>query len=207
MPQKPKPLDDTKSVRDWWGLELRNWRRVHGLSSRALGAKVHLSSTAIERIEKNERSCNATLADQLDGVLDAGGALRRLWARVEMDADRQCIGSNSSGSALPTKSSGRHTAGMPREVAPAFSDRSVSPVERRAFLTAGGMAAFGPRSFTDLIPKAGHAPLPKVVRPGTSSRSVWLRGRWPAGTTCTEVVVVFAKRPSASSDGPWDCWG
>ncbi|MFJ4856912.1 helix-turn-helix domain-containing protein [Streptomyces sp. NPDC088730] len=86
MPQKPKCLDDTKSARAWWGKELRNWRNVRSLSSKELGKRVHLSGTMIERIEKDERLCDAGLARRLDDALDAGGALRRLWRLVEEEA-------------------------------------------------------------------------------------------------------------------------
>jgi aminoglycoside phosphotransferase (APT) family kinase protein len=37
MPQKPKPLDDTASMRAWFGVELRNWRTARGMSTAALG--------------------------------------------------------------------------------------------------------------------------------------------------------------------------
>ncbi|MFF3176540.1 helix-turn-helix domain-containing protein [Streptomyces sp. NPDC057900] len=89
MPQKPKCLDDTKSARAWWGKELRNWRNVRSLSSKELGKRVHLSGTMIERIEKDERPCDAGLARRLDDALDAGGALRRLWRLVEEEAAGQ----------------------------------------------------------------------------------------------------------------------
>ncbi|MFD7016686.1 helix-turn-helix domain-containing protein [Streptomyces sp. NPDC059928] len=97
MPQKPKPLDDTKSMRDWWGKELRNWRNIRGLSSKALGRKVHLSGTMIERIEKNERPCDAELASNLDDALEAGGALRRLWRRVEEEAAQRTADADNAG--------------------------------------------------------------------------------------------------------------
>lgn len=89
MPQKPKCLDDTKSARAWWGKELRNWRNVRSLSSKELGKRVHLSGTMIERVEKDERPCDAGLARRLDDALDAGGALRRLWRLVEEEAAGQ----------------------------------------------------------------------------------------------------------------------
>ncbi|NED80588.1 helix-turn-helix transcriptional regulator [Streptomyces sp. SID11233] len=95
MPQKPKCLDDTKSVRAWWGKELRNWRNVRSLSSKELGKKVHLSGTMIERIEKDERLCDAGLARRLDDALDAGGALRRLWRLVEEEAAGQSADADS----------------------------------------------------------------------------------------------------------------
>ncbi|WP_019546691.1 helix-turn-helix domain-containing protein [Streptomyces sulphureus] len=94
MPQAPKQLDDTASWEAWFGVELRNWRRSRGFSTERLGISVHVSKTTVERIEKAERSCNSRLANAFDDALDAGGALRRLWRRVEqyldasLDADR-----------------------------------------------------------------------------------------------------------------------
>ncbi|MFF7249962.1 helix-turn-helix domain-containing protein [Embleya sp. NPDC008237] len=164
MSQKPKPLDDTVSVRAWWGVELRNWRRVRGLSSTALGKTVHLSGTSIERIEKDERPCNAVLAARLDDVLDAGGALRRLWRRVEddscrhPDADSLAAGSSLQGSTPAS-------AGILQHASPTCSDcsdRSASAMERRAFLAVGGLAAFTPTAFTDAFAHAG-TPLPARV--------------------------------------------
>ncbi|WP_260255845.1 helix-turn-helix domain-containing protein [Streptomyces sp. 840.1] len=96
MPQKPKLLDDTESARAWWGKELRNWRNVRSLSSKGLGKRVHLSGTMIERIEKNERLCDAGLARRLDDALEAGGALRRLWRLVEEEAAGRSDDADSS---------------------------------------------------------------------------------------------------------------
>jgi ribosome-binding protein aMBF1 (putative translation factor) len=128
VPQKPKPLDDTASVRAWWGVELRNWRKQRGLSSAALGAEVHLSSTSVERIEKNERPCTAALARRFDVVLSAGGALVRLWARVEAEADNGRDDADN-----------HSAAGQPTEVAtpaPSASPRA-SPWRRGSALRQG----------------------------------------------------------------------
>lgn len=152
-----RPLDDTASMRAWFGVELRNWRKNRGLSTQALGDKVQLSKTSVERIEKAERSCSGELAAAFDDVLQAGGALRRLWRRVEEDADTVRDADNA------------RTAVPPRRIEPTAPGRMVpdrpssleSPVERRAFLAAGGMAAL---SLTDLAPHLAGA-LPTSVRP------------------------------------------
>ncbi|WP_043224521.1 helix-turn-helix domain-containing protein [Streptomyces sp. NRRL F-5193] len=100
MAQRPVPLDETHSARAWWGKELRNWRRVRHLSSKALGELVQLSATYVERIEKNERRCTAQLAARFDAALDAGGALTRLWRHVEREEQRQRAHADK-GAALP----------------------------------------------------------------------------------------------------------
>ncbi|WP_237404565.1 helix-turn-helix domain-containing protein [Actinacidiphila reveromycinica] len=66
VPQKPKPLDDSTSLRAWFGGELRNWRVTRGLSSAALGRLVHVSGGKVERIEKQERPCDAAPAARFD---------------------------------------------------------------------------------------------------------------------------------------------
>ncbi|OIK02558.1 transcriptional regulator [Streptomyces sp. MUSC 14] len=165
MPQKPKPLDETKSMRAWWGKELRNWREARGMSSRELGAKVHLSATSIERIEKDERPCNANLASQLDDAVQAGGALRRLWRLVEEEADKRSADADKTPGGPTLDGIGTPTTGMLGLSPPVFSERSLSPVERRAFFTLGGIAALAPGAFIDLLPGSGPTALPKMVRP------------------------------------------
>ncbi|RMI46704.1 helix-turn-helix transcriptional regulator [Streptomyces triticirhizae] len=157
MPQPERPLDDTVSMRAWFGVELRNWRKARGLSTQALGDKVQLSKTSVERIEKAERSCTPRLAAAFDDALQAGGALKRLWRRVEDDADRD---RDADIGRLPGD---RRRIGptTPGRMAPDRPPLLESPVERRAFLTAGGMAAV---SLTDLAPHLAHA-LPRSVRP------------------------------------------
>lgn len=160
MPQPPKQLNDSESLAAWFGKELRNWRRVRGLSSDALGAKVHLSGSSIVKIEKATRSCNMALATALDDALDAGGALRRIWVRVEREADSRTDADNSEeGQSAPDGTTAR--AGM-LSVDPHPSERS--PVERRRFtaLTAGGMAALAAESLVP--PSDAVAAVPNIVR-------------------------------------------
>lgn len=165
MPQKPKALDDTSSVRAWWGLELRNWRQVRGLSTRRLGERVHLSATSIERIEKNERSCDATLAARLDDVLEAGGALRRLWARVEQEAEGLRADADRSRTAGAADAAYLPGSGMLKVHQLELTDGGLSPVERRSFLAAGGLAAVSPVMIGELALHGGSSPLPRTVRP------------------------------------------
>ncbi|MFI1584733.1 helix-turn-helix domain-containing protein [Embleya sp. NPDC020630] len=163
MPQKPKPLDDTASVRAWWGKELRNWRRVRGLSSIALGKRVHLSGTSIERIEKNERPCNAVLAARLDDALDAGGALCRLWRLVETEA-RQLADADNTAPATAAEGSAPAPVGILETQPPSRWDRSPSPVDRRVLLAVGGVAAVAPTTFSDMFARAGTRLPTRVTR-------------------------------------------
>ena len=145
MPQKPKPLDDTASVRAWWGVELRNWRNQRALSSTALGAKVHLSGTSVERIEKGERPCTAAMAKRFDTALDAGGALVRLWARVEAEADEQRTDADKPS---PDNS----------DAGPGLAPQSSAAVDRRSLFAVGGLAALSPAAFAQVMPKLGQTP-------------------------------------------------
>ncbi|WP_059007980.1 helix-turn-helix domain-containing protein [Streptomyces specialis] len=163
MPQKPKALDDTVSLRAWFGVELRNWRNTRRMSTAALGRAVHLSGTAVERIEKAERPCTADLAAKFDDVLQAGGALKRLWRRVEEDADKQQTDTDNTSRSPSADRFGVPATGMLRRDPTSFEE--MSPVERRAFLAAGGLAALTPTPLGELLPQIGPADLGPVVRP------------------------------------------
>lgn len=165
LAQRPKSLDDSDSMAAWFGKELRNWRRVRRMSAAALGATVHLSGSSIEKIEKALRSCNTALAAALDDALDAGGALCRLWRRVEMDADTRRSDADKVLSRSTPGASPLLLAGMLTSNTHPAPDGSPSPVERRHFLAVSGIAALAPASFADLIPPLGQTPLPRAVRP------------------------------------------
>ncbi|MEV8128612.1 XRE family transcriptional regulator [Streptomyces sp. NPDC085944] len=165
MAQKPKPLDETASVRAWWGKELRNWRNMRRMSTREVGAKVHLSATMIERIEKCERECDGALASLLDGAVEAGGALTRLWRLVEEEAAREATHADKVASEVDQGANGPRAEGMLELNPPVLSERSQSAMERRAFFSLGGVAALAPTAFVDLLPSSGPNALPKSVRP------------------------------------------
>ncbi|MEU0097311.1 MULTISPECIES: helix-turn-helix domain-containing protein [unclassified Streptomyces] len=164
MAQKPKPLDETASARAWWGKELRNWRTTRKMSTSEVGAKVHLSATMIERIEKNERKCDAALASLLDDAVEAGGALRRLWRLVEIEAAEAAAHADKSTGKVDQGASERPIEGMLGLNPHALSERSQPNMERRAFFSLGGVAALAPTAFIDLLPSSGPHALPKDVR-------------------------------------------
>lgn len=165
MAQKPKPLDETASVRAWWGKELRNWRNTRGMSTREVGVKVHLSATMIERIEKCERECDGALASLLDDAVEAGGALRRLWRLVVEEVAREAAHADKVTGAVDQVANGARMGGMLGLNPPVLSERSQSAMERRAFFSLGGVAALAPTAFVDLLPSDGPNALPKTVRP------------------------------------------
>ncbi|MFD0347207.1 helix-turn-helix domain-containing protein [Kitasatospora aburaviensis] len=109
MPQRPRALEPSRSARDWFGAELRHWRKARRLSQDALGASVHVSGDLIAKIEKAQRPCKPGLAAALDAVLGTGGVLARGLEHVGRDADNR--GSDvdrpdmSRGASHPAKSS------------------------------------------------------------------------------------------------------
>jgi hypothetical protein len=126
---------------------------------------VHVSGTTIERIEKHERPCDMTLAGAFDTALDAGGALTRLWRRVEEDDARRADADRMmSTPSTSTDSAGASGGTFPSESTSRPEGSSLS-VERRSFLAAGGYAALLPGQFADLSLRSGQASLPAEVRP------------------------------------------
>ncbi|MFE1959838.1 helix-turn-helix domain-containing protein [Streptomyces sp. NPDC059479] len=89
MPQPPRQLEPGRSNRDWFGAELRHWRRQRGLTQDQLGALVHVSGDLIAKIEKAVRACTPGLAEALDAVLETGGVLGRALVRVLAEADNR----------------------------------------------------------------------------------------------------------------------
>jgi transcriptional regulator with XRE-family HTH domain len=163
--RQPKPLDDNDSMLAWFGVELRNWRRERRLTQDVLGLKVHVSGNYIGKIEKADRLCNPQLAAALDDALNAGGALRRLWDRVEKDLEQRRLESDKA-----------HTSGGPPaaqmvvrgELPPPTSapcDRRLPPVERRSSNALGGVAVLAAKPPTDrMLPLLASTPLPNSVR-------------------------------------------
>ncbi|MGH3770031.1 MAG: helix-turn-helix domain-containing protein [Pseudonocardiaceae bacterium] len=83
MGQVPRELTPLESALHFFGAQLRHWRTVRDLSQVALGRRTHDSGALIGKIEKGERFPSLALTQRLDAVLDTGGALERLWPRVE----------------------------------------------------------------------------------------------------------------------------
>ncbi|MEU7164148.1 helix-turn-helix transcriptional regulator [Streptomyces morookaense] len=163
MPQPPKPLNPTGSVRERFGAHLRHWRMVRGLSQTRLGALVHVSGNQIGKIEKGERICRLPLARLLDAALDTGGILEWMCPYVEAEAD------NGRRDAYKTENgtdSGRMS--VPEAVMLSLDDDTLSDnwsdVRRRSFLTIGGATAIAASPFSHLLAPTEPAQLPDVVR-------------------------------------------
>ncbi|MGI5457647.1 helix-turn-helix transcriptional regulator [Streptomyces sp. CA-249302] len=165
MTRQPKPLDDNDSMLAWFGVELRNWRRERRLTQDALGLKVHVSGNYIGKIEKADRLCNPQLAAALDDALNAGGALRRLWDRVEKDLDQRRLESDKTRTSGEPLTAQTVVGGELPPPASAPRDRPLPPVERRSFLALGGVAVLAATSRMDrALPPLASTPLPTSVR-------------------------------------------
>src|SRR5690606_15314955 len=69
MPRPEKQLTPDASPRDWFGHELRTWRKKRSpLTHAELGVKVQVSGSLIEKIEKGTATCSKDLAERLDEV-------------------------------------------------------------------------------------------------------------------------------------------
>jgi hypothetical protein len=89
--QEPRHLAALESARQFFGAELRHWRNVRGLSQQRLGDLTHDSRSLIAKIEKAERAPTPSLAHRLDRALNTGGALHRVWLRIEREQVRRSV--------------------------------------------------------------------------------------------------------------------
>ncbi|SFD77814.1 helix-turn-helix domain-containing protein [Streptomyces aidingensis] len=150
MPQRPKPLDDSASLEAWFGVELRNWRVQRGLTQDRLGEMAQVSGDLIGKIEKAQRRCPDAIVARLDEVLSAGGALIRLWRRVQAENSASPADADNTSSARsvvvhPASSPGgqrRHPA-WEGNALQRFFERWDLLMRRREFISAGGMSALG----------------------------------------------------------------
>ena len=83
MPQVERELAPHRSARQFFGAELRHWRRLRNLSQADLAARVHVSADQVAKLEKAVRFPTATFAKQCDVILETGGILHRLWPLVD----------------------------------------------------------------------------------------------------------------------------
>jgi transcriptional regulator with XRE-family HTH domain len=105
-----RELHPSRSALHRFGYELRSWRKERGLSQARLGAAVHVSGDLIYKIELAERRAGKDLAARCDRILEAFGALMRLWDAVEeeernaggsaVDADNRIVGISSRGEGM-----------------------------------------------------------------------------------------------------------
>lgn len=77
-------LDEEFKILTWeyFGEELRRARLTAGLTQAKLGSMVFVSASYIAQFEIGQRKPQLDVAERLDGVLDTGGSLSRLVAKL-----------------------------------------------------------------------------------------------------------------------------
>ncbi|WP_406431904.1 helix-turn-helix transcriptional regulator [Streptomyces sp. NBC_00631] len=166
MPQPEKELNPDASPPEWFGAELRYWRkRQPGLTAAQLGPMVQVSPSVISKIEKGVYRCSRDLAERLDVVLGTGGVLFRAWGMVFGDADKKRDDADSA-RRRPAEGAIQVPQGrmLDRETS-AQLPGSLSSVDRRAFLAATSLGAIAPIDLAHLVAPTAPPELPKRIRP------------------------------------------
>lgn len=166
MPQPEKVLTPDASPKQWFGAELRYWRkRKPGLHAAQLGPMVQVSPSVISKIEKGGYRCQRELAERLDEALETGGVLLRAWGMVFGDADNECRDADiPSGTPLEGTIQVRRGRILGRDT-PSSQSGSPASVDRRQFLAAGGLAAIAPIDLAALVAPAAPPAVPKRITP------------------------------------------
>ncbi|MFJ6382270.1 helix-turn-helix domain-containing protein [Kitasatospora sp. NPDC092039] len=79
----------TASSAELFGEELRFYRELVGYTQDELGKLLHCSRTNITRYETGQRRMPPELVEKADELLNTGGALKRLWGRVDWYAQNE----------------------------------------------------------------------------------------------------------------------
>ncbi|TDQ53790.1 helix-turn-helix domain-containing protein [Actinorugispora endophytica] len=74
-----EPPAPPRAVADWFGAEVRHWRRHRALTVKALARRVNAAPALVGQVEAGACPCPAPLALALDEVLGTGGVLFRAW--------------------------------------------------------------------------------------------------------------------------------
>lgn len=164
MPRPEKPLNPDASPRDWFGHEVRYWRKQRGYKASTLGPLVQVSPSLLEKIEKGTATCRRDLAERLDEVLETGGVLTRAWGMVYGETEKP-RGETEKGASR--KVEGTVQAHQGRILGRDISSPSGSPepVDRRAFLATSSLAAFASIDLAGLVTPAAPPQLPARIRP------------------------------------------
>ncbi|MGO4750713.1 helix-turn-helix domain-containing protein, partial [Streptomyces sp. 2MCAF27] len=165
MPQPEKVLNPDASPQEWFGAELRYWRkRKPGLTAAQLGPMVQVSPDVISKIEKGVYRCRRDLAERLDVVLDTGGVLTRAWGMVFGHADKKRRDADSARTA-PVEGTIQVHQGRILGTDPSTPLESLTSVDRRAFLAATSLAAITPIDLACLVAPTAPPELPKQIHP------------------------------------------
>ncbi|WSB84179.1 helix-turn-helix domain-containing protein [Streptomyces cellulosae] len=162
MPRPEKQLTPDASPRDWFGHEVRYWRKRRGHSASSLGPLVQASPSLIEKVEKGQASCRRDLAERLDEVLGTGGVLTRAWGMVYGEAEkRRRETEKNAGPAMEGTVQVHQGRILGRETSSPLG--STEPVDRRAFLANSSLAAIASIDLAALVaPTTPHEPPARI---------------------------------------------
>ncbi|MFD7584705.1 helix-turn-helix domain-containing protein [Kitasatospora sp. NPDC059811] len=76
----------TASSAELFGEELRFYRELASYTQEELGKLLHCSRTNITRYETGQRRMPPEMVEKADELLNTGGALRRIWGKVDWNA-------------------------------------------------------------------------------------------------------------------------
>ena len=89
MSAHPRPLEPHQSAQHFFGAELRCRRIEARLSLTAMADRVFVTAELLRKVEVAMRFPSLDLAQRSDIILDADGALTRLYAFAVAERDRQ----------------------------------------------------------------------------------------------------------------------
>ncbi|MFD7136992.1 multiprotein-bridging factor 1 family protein [Streptomyces sp. NPDC059894] len=166
MPRPEKQLTPDASPRDWFGYELRTSRKKRGpLTHAELAARVQVSSSLIEKIEKGTATCSKDLAERLDEVLQTGGVLTRAWGMVFRQTEKARPETESAPPSRAEASVQVHEGCILGGGSTTPPSGSPASVDRRAFLATSGLAAIAPIDLVHLVSPAAPREIPTQIRP------------------------------------------
>ncbi|SCD88306.1 hypothetical protein GA0115240_12852 [Streptomyces sp. DvalAA-14] len=164
MPQPERILDPTASPEAWFGHEIRLRRKARGYKTAgALAAHVQVSVDVVLKVERGEYRCPQDLAARLDEVLETDGLFARAWGMTFGDADKRPVDADGTPARRGERTRGTQGGRMLGAGDPTALIRSPDPVERRAFLAVGSLAALAPLELTRLLMPVGPPPVPERI--------------------------------------------
>ncbi|MET8658390.1 helix-turn-helix transcriptional regulator [Streptomyces griseus] len=166
MPQPEKTLDPNRSPEEWFGAELRLRRKAAGFkTAQPFAETVQVSVDVVLKIEKGVYRCPQDLAPKLDEVLQTGGLFERAWGMAFGDADKRRAEADIPAPRRGERSVQTYGGRILGRGDPSTSNGSPDPVERRAFLAIGSLAALAPLELTRLFTPAELPPTPARITP------------------------------------------
>lgn len=100
------PTDATTPIDPFIG-ELKRWRDVRGFSQSALAKAVGYTPSYVSKVESGSQKPSGEFAENADRVLNAGGALRRVFRESESQRAEGVPAQRHTTDRVPTNSDGQ----------------------------------------------------------------------------------------------------